>query len=166
MAVEAAFRVDQADQLGGAGLGEHAGLLVVGAATWSSIRAGRRGQARQIGTATVHSASRSGVATPPDPVLDSRWASLLVALLVAAPASASEPLCNSLSGLGNAAQALWLGDPGASVVAARAAWSALPRGPLGARAAATLGQALLQADRPAEAIAPLTAALASPQAGL
>jgi soluble lytic murein transglycosylase len=71
-----------------------------------------------------------------------------------------------LSGLGNAAQALWLGDPGASVVAARAAWSALPGGSLGARSAATLGQALLQADRPAEAIAPLTAALASPQTGL
>lgn len=89
-----------------------------------------------------------------------------MALLAAAPAFASEPLCNSLSGLGIAAEALRRGDTAASIPAARTAWAAFPRGPIGAQLAASLGLALLEAGRPAEAVEPLQAALASPDAGL
>ncbi len=89
-----------------------------------------------------------------------------MAMLGAPPAFASEPLCNALSGLGIAAEALRRGDTAAGIPAARTAWTALPGGPMGAQLAATLGLALLRAGRPAEALEPLQAALADPGAGL
>jgi soluble lytic murein transglycosylase len=135
---------------------------VADGATSSSNYAGFLGWGGQIGGSIVHSASRSGVASPPGASPGWWSAPVLIALLVAAPASASEPLCNSLSGLGIAAEALRRGDTAISIPSARTAWAALPRGPIGAHLAATLGLALLQAHRPAEAIEPLQAALASP----
>ncbi len=130
------------------------------------MHAGRHGRRGQVRSRFVHSASRSGVASPRASRSGWRCLAVLLTLLASAPARAAEPLCNSLSGLGNAAEALRLGDSAAGVAAARAAWSALPRGWLGARAAAILGLALLQADRPAEALAPLWAGVASPPAGV
>jgi soluble lytic murein transglycosylase len=114
----------------------------------------------------VHSASRSDDASPPEPWPGWRGAAILLVLQAAAPSLAAEPLCNALSDLGNAAESLRRGDTAASIPAARAALSALPRGSTSAHASATLGLALLQARRPSEALDPLQASLFARPAGL
>ncbi len=139
---------------------------MAGGTTSSAKYAGRVGRDGLDGAPFVHSASRSGVASPPGPAVGGRCLAALLALLAPVSAAAVEPLCNSLSGLGKAAEALRRGEAAAGVADARAAWAALPRGPLGARAASTLGLALLQSGRPVEAVEPLLAALAAPPPGL
>jgi soluble lytic murein transglycosylase len=97
---------------------------------------------------------------------DAAGAAVAIALLVAAaPAHASgAPLCDWLSGIGDAAQALAERRAGAAEVAARRALAARPRGAAGARASAALGLALSARSEPREAAAVLEVALAPPTA--
>jgi soluble lytic murein transglycosylase len=88
-----------------------------------------------------------------------------VTLLAAGRVRADEPLCNALSNLGRAAEAAHRGEVSSGLQAARGARAALPLGPLGAQAAAMLGLALLEAQRPTEALEPLQDALATPPVG-
>jgi len=83
----------------------------------------------------------------------------LVAWCAPAVALSREPLCDWLSGLGEAAHAQGAGDRGGAEVAARRALAARPRGPAAARASAALGLALAR-RAPAEAAEALESALA------
>jgi soluble lytic murein transglycosylase len=83
----------------------------------------------------------------------------LVAAAAPAVAAPREPLCDWLSGIGEAAEAQGAGDAGAAEIAARRALAARPRGPASARASAALGLALAK-RAPAEAAEALEAALA------
>lgn len=76
--------------------------------------------------------------------------------------STREPLCDWLSGIGEAAQAQGAGDPGAAELAARRALDARPRGAAGARASAALGLALAARGEPADAADALEVALGGP----
>jgi peptidoglycan lytic transglycosylase len=101
-----------------------------------------------------------------------RHAAAAVAVLSAltiAPGTASAaprdaPLCDWLSGIGDAAQALASGRAAASEAAARRAFAARSRGAAGARASAALGLAAAARGDPAEAEAALEVALAPPTA--
>lgn len=76
-------------------------------------------------------------------------------------ASAAEPLCAWLAGIGDAAQAQAEGDASGAESAARRALAARPRGPAGARASAALGLALAARGQHEEAAERLEVALAS-----
>ena len=82
-------------------------------------------------------------------------------LLIASPALAAEPLCDTLSALGGAAEALRRAEVAAAVPLARAARAALPLGRIQAQATGLLAIALLRGPRPSEAEEPLSATLAS-----
>ena len=87
----------------------------------------------------------------------------VAALLLQAPlpaAASAEPLCDWLSGIGDAAQALAEGRAEDSEHAARQALAARPRAAAGARAEAALGLALAARGVPADAAAALELALA------
>ncbi len=84
-----------------------------------------------------------------------RWLATAIAIAASAAlpagARAAEPLCDFLSGVGDAAQALAVGEAPAAAAAARRSAAAAPRGWAAARAAAALGLALEAAARHAEA---------------
>ncbi|BDG06455.1 hypothetical protein AMOR_54510 [Anaeromyxobacter oryzae] len=88
----------------------------------------------------------------------------VAALAPRAAHAASTPLCDWLSGIGDAAQSLAAGRASASEAAARRALVARPRGAAGARASAALGLALAARGESAEAAASLEVALAPPTA--
>ncbi len=93
----------------------------------------------------------------------------LAAAFVLAPqpslARSAEPLCDWLSGIGDAAQAQSQGDAGRAEAAARRALAARPHGSAATRAQAALGVALLRRDEPALAAEALESALGAPVPG-